>query len=129
MLGLVVAELLFETFPDAAKASLRAASTRLVRGETCAEVAARTRSRPPMSRWATARQAGGRRKATILADACEALLGAVYLDGGLESRARQLSTTLLGAPRSRGRRPMPRDAKTALQEWAQAGALRRCRAT
>ena len=67
--------------------------------------------------------AGGRRNQTILADVCEAIIGAVFIDGGyvaardLVERAFQEQ---VGAPR----RPL-RDPKSALQEWAQGRASRR----
>ena len=76
-----------------------------------------------MSCWALGEaRGGGRKKAAILADVCEALIGAVFLDGGFEA-ARGAGAARLGA---RACAPTPRpiqDAKTAVQEWAQARAL------
>ncbi|MGH6926903.1 MAG: ribonuclease III family protein, partial [Dongiaceae bacterium] len=66
-------------------------------------------------------QAGGRQNPTLLADACEAVIGALYLDGGLAAAAgfiRRYWQPLMAAEE----RP-PQDAKTALQEWAQGAAL------
>jgi ribonuclease-3 len=62
-------------------------------------------------------QAGGRQRPAILADVCEALVGAVFLDGGYEAA----STLVAAAWRTRMLAPRRdlRDAKTALQEWAQ----------
>ena len=65
---------------------------------------------------------GGRRKTALLGDAMEAVIAAVYLDGGLEA-ARALILRALGRAHRRGARRSARDAKTALQEWAQARGL------
>ena len=66
-------------------------------------------------------KAGVRRRATVLADALEAALGALYLDGGLE-RAREFVRRAWDAVMTRQETP-PKDAKTMLQEWAQARGL------
>jgi ribonuclease-3 len=62
-----------------------------------------------------------RRRATVLADALEAALGALYLDGGIE-RARDFVRRAWGGVMERQEQP-PKDAKTALQEWVQARSL------
>jgi ribonuclease-3 len=64
---------------------------------------------------------GGRRKTAVLGDTMEAVIAAVYLDGGLEA-ARRLVLRAWG-DRIRAARSVPLDAKTALQEWAQARGL------
>lgn len=66
-------------------------------------------------------RAGVRRRATVLADALEAALGALYLDGGIE-RARDFVRRAWGGVMERQEQP-PKDAKTALQEWVQARSL------
>ena len=63
-------------------------------------------------------QTGGRQKTAILGDICEALIGAVFLDGGFEAARAAVVMGLDGA-HARAARPL-RDPKTALQEWAQA---------
>ena len=63
-----------------------------------------------------------RARPTILADACEAVIAALYLDGGFAA-ARALLERLLGRAVERDARRPPHDAKTALQEWAQARGL------
>ena len=65
--------------------------------------------------------AGGRKKAALLGDAMEAVIAAVYLDGGFEA-ARRLILDAWGT-RIAGAHVVGRDAKTALQEWAQARGL------
>ena len=71
-------------------------------------------------------KAGVRRRATVLADALEAALGALYLDGGLE-RARDFVRRAWDGAMSRQEEP-PKDAKTRLQEWVQERGLA-CRIT
>jgi len=66
-------------------------------------------------------KAGVRRRATVLADAIEAALGALYLDGGIE-RARAFVRRAWDDVMNRLEKP-PRDAKTMLQEWVQARGL------
>ena len=121
MLGLVVAEMLYEAFPEASEGELSVRLARLVRRETCAEVARGWDVGPHVVLGQGEARGGGRKKAAILADVCEALIGAVFLDGGFEA-AQALVRRLLGA---RGCAPTPapiQDAKTAVQEWAQARA-------
>ena len=65
---------------------------------------------------------GGRRKTALLGDAMEAVIAAVYLDGGLEA-ARRAHPARLGRADRRGARRSAATPKTALQEWAQARGL------
>ena len=67
------------------------------------------------------RRAGARANPGVLADACEAVIAALYLDGGLDGRARFVERWW--DPRSPSSAAPPRDPKTALQEWAQARGL------
>jgi ribonuclease-3 len=121
VLGVVVAELLLETQPAASEGELARRFNKLVRRETCAEVARRL-DLPAFLRLGDGEVAsGGRAKENILADACEALLGALYLDAGFETTrtlVREFWRPLLDAAA-----PVPADPKTALQEWAQGRAL------
>jgi ribonuclease III len=119
VLGLVVAEMLYEALPEASEGELSVRLAALVRRDACAEIAAFWDLGPHLRLGSGEAQAGGRNKATILADVCESLIGAVFLDGGFAA-ARDLvkrawSERMLAAP--------ARDAKTVLQEWAQARAL------
>jgi ribonuclease-3 len=122
VLGLCIAELLMKAFPDEEEGDLARRFNRLVRKETCAEIADLDwdlGSAMIMSGGEVI--SGGRRKITILGNACEAVLGAIYLDGGFDS-AREVIARFWG-PRLRGAEEAPMDAKTALQEWAQARGL------
>lgn len=118
VLGLVIASLLLEHFPDDREGDLARRFNRLVRMETCAAVAKDLQLGADLILDAGEAAAGGRRKDSILADACEALLGAVFLDGGFE--AVQKVARRLWLPFLNTAAASPVDAKTALQEWVQA---------
>ncbi len=121
VLGLVIAEALVEQDPAATEGDLAPRLNALVRKETCAEVAEALDLGPAMRLGRSEMLTGGRRKAALLGDAMEAVIAAVYLDGGLEA-ARRLVLDAWGG-RIGAVRGVGRDAKTALQEWAQARGL------
>ncbi|MGF1447717.1 MAG: ribonuclease III [Pikeienuella sp.] len=122
VLGLIVAEALLAAHPDEAEGTLAPRFNALVRRETLAEVAEEIGLGAHLRLGRSESTSGGRRKAAILADAMEAVIAAVYLDGGFD-RAREVVTGLLAARIAVTAAP-PIDAKTELQEWAQARALR-----
>lgn len=121
MLGLLVAELLIAQFPDAREGELAPRFNALVRKDTLAQIAIE------IGVPAALRLAKGEVKSAlhlqpnVLADACEALIAALYLDGGLEP-ARQFIRAIL-APRIDALSSVPRDPKTTLQEWVQGRGL------
>jgi ribonuclease III len=121
VLGLVVSEMLYEAFPDASEGELSVRFAALVRGETCAEVAEGWDVGPHVVLGQGEARAGGRKKAAILADVCESLIGAVFLDAGF-AEARAL-VRRFWEPRMLLDTAPIQDAKTAVQEWAQARAL------
>jgi len=121
VLGLAVADMLFEAFPNAHEGELSQRFAHLVRRETCAEVAVDWNVGPFMRLGSGEAQTGGRKKAAILADICEALIGAAFLDSGFEA-ARDLVQRGWRSRMLESIRPL-RDSKTALQEWAQARGL------
>ena len=118
VLGLVIAEALFSADRAAAEGQLAPRFNALVRRETCAAVAQALDLGAVLRLGRSEMLSGGRRNQATLADAMEAVLAAVYLDGGLEAaRAvilRHWAGHLEGADR------VERDAKTALQEQVQA---------
>ena len=121
VLGLVVSEMLYEAFPDASEGELSVRFARLVRRETCAEVAEAWDVGPHVVMGAGEARGGGRKKAAILGDVCEALIGAVFLDGEFDAAralVRRFWDSLM-----RLDAVAVQDAKTAVQEWAQARAL------
>ena len=118
VLGLVMAEALLGADAVAAEGLLAPRFNALVRKETCADVAREMGLGEVMKLGRSEMMSGGRRKEALLGDALEALIAAVYLDGGFAA-ARALVLRLWGG-RIGAVESDARDAKTALQEWAQA---------
>jgi len=121
VLGLVIAELLIEHYPDDQEGELAQRFNRLVRKETCAEIAEALKLGDHIIMSASEAGSGGRGKLTILGDACEALLGAIFLDAGYDT-ARSIIRILWSDHINDNSTPL-RDAKSALQEWAQGRGL------
>lgn len=117
VLGLLTAEELWRRFPDYDEGEMAPRFNALVRKETCAKAALHfgVDRFILMSEWEE--ESGGRRKKAILGDVMEALLGALYVDGGLDAARgvfnRYWSENLDDLSK------LHRDAKTALQEWSQ----------
>jgi ribonuclease-3 len=121
VLGLVVSEMLYEAFPDASEGDLSVRLARLVRRETCAEVAEGWDIGALVVMGMGEARGGGRKKTAILGDVCEALIGAVFLDAGFAA-ARTMVRRFWEARMRADAAPI-QDAKTAVQEWAQARGL------
>jgi ribonuclease-3 len=121
VLGLVISAMLYRAFPKADEGELSRRLADLVRKETCAEIARAIDLGAAVRLGASEVNAGGRKRPAILADVCEALIGAVYLDGGFAA-AEALVGRLWDARMKTTAQPV-RDAKTVLQEWAQARGL------
>lgn len=121
VLGLAVAELLFEAFPDANEGELSRRLAELVRRETCAEVAAEWGVAPFIILGGGEAQSGGAQKAAILGDICESILGAVFLDSGFAAAQRLVRESFAARLDQAG--ASQRDPKSALQEWAQGRGL------
>ena len=121
VLGLVISDMLYRTFPKADEGELSRRLADLVRKETCAEVARAIDLGAAIRVGASEANAGARSRPAILADVCEALIGAVYLDGGY--KAAEGLVERLWEVRLRATAQPLRDPKTVLQEWAQARGL------
>jgi len=118
VLNLAIAEALLAQDQSADEGTLAPRYNALVRKETCADVA-RTMDLGAVLRLGRGEQnTGGRRKNAILGDAMEAVLAAIYLDGGLDA-ARKVILKHWG-DKLLNVEAQARDAKTALQEWVQA---------
>jgi ribonuclease-3 len=117
VLGLVVAELLWRRFPDEAEGELTRRHAGLVRRESLVEVARALGLGAFVILSPGEAQAGSRDNASVLADTCEAVIAALYLDGGLE--AARGFVHRCWEPLLQTAATPPRDPKTALQEWAQ----------
>jgi ribonuclease-3 len=122
VLGLAIAELLSEQFPDASEGELARRYNRLVRGETCAKIARALSLGKHLILSESEAGSGGRAKNTILADGMEALLGAIFLDAGFDT-ARAAVRRLWTSPSEELQTTARPDAKSALQEWAQGQGL------
>ena len=117
VLGLAIAELLTQTFPEASEGELARRYNQLVRAETCAEIAKEWELGQLILMSGGEAESGGRGKKTILANACEAVLGAIFCEAGYQAArdvvfrfwASELASLDLALP----------DAKSILQEWAQ----------
>jgi ribonuclease III len=118
VLGLVMAEALLAADPGASEGQLAPRFNALVRKEACADVARGCGLGDVLKLGRSEMVSGGRRKDALLGDAMEALIAAVYQDAGFDA-ARALILRLWG-DRIGGVKADARDAKTALQEWAQA---------
>ncbi|GHE01752.1 ribonuclease [Defluviimonas sp. 20V17] len=121
VLGLVMAEALLSADTAASEGQLAPRFNALVRKETCADVARQVDLGAVLKLGRSEMLSGGRRKQALLGDAMEAVIAAVYLDGGIEA-AREMILRLWGA-RIETVEDDARDAKTSLQEWAQARGL------
>jgi ribonuclease-3 len=118
VLGLVMAEAVLEQDGTAREGQLAPRFNALVRKETCADVARDIDLGSVLRLGKSEMSTGGRRKTALLGDAMEAVIAAVYMDGGFDA-ARAVVLRLWG-DRVAGVAEDARDAKTALQEWAQA---------
>jgi ribonuclease-3 len=108
-------------FPHEAEGELARRHAALVQASVLAEVARRIGLGAHLRLGDSERASGGGAKATILADACEAVIGAIYVDGGLSAAATFVER--LWSPMLEIASRPPQDPKTALQEWAQARGL------
>lgn len=120
VLGLVVADMLYDAFPEADEGELSRRLADLVRKESCAEVALEWGAQAFVRAGESERGAAALNTA-ILGDVCESIIGAVFLDGGYAAARAVVARAF--EPRMRAPRRALRDPKTALQEWAQARGL------
>ena len=118
VLGLVMAEALLEIDQTAPEGTLAPRFNALVRKETCAEVARQIELGSVLKIGRSEMLSGGRRKDALLGDGMEAVIAAMYKDGGFEV-AKTIIINLWG-DRIKNVKGDARDAKTMLQEWAQA---------
>jgi len=117
VLGLVIAEALLKADPDASEGMLAPRFNSLVRKETCARIAKTVLLGDALKLGRSEMMSGGRRKQALLGDAMEAVIAAVYLDAGFV--AAQAMILKHWARHIENAETDARDAKTALQEWAQ----------
>jgi ribonuclease III len=118
VLGLIAAEKLHEIYPGDPEGALALKFNALVRQETCAKAAEAAGLADQLILANSESSSGGRRKAAILAGACEAVIAALYQDGGMQAARRFVECYWAEAFGALDEDM--RDAKTTLQEWAQA---------
>jgi len=122
VLGLVVSDMLYQAFPRADEGELSKRLADLVRKETCADVAKSLGLGEDIKLGAVGKpSAEARLRESVLGDICEAVIGAIYIDGGYPAASAFVEKHWTERMHKH-RRPM-RDAKTALQEWAQSKGL------
>jgi ribonuclease III len=120
VLGLAISDMLFRAFPKADEGEMSRRLADLVRREACADVARAIDLGDVIRLGASEANSGGRSRTAILADVCEALIGAIFVDSGYAAACEVIERLWS----SRMRKPSAlRDSKTALQEWAQARGL------
>ena len=118
VLGLIVAEKLHALFPQDAEGALALKFNALARGAACARAAVAAGLPEHVILANSEKSAGGRDKPAILSGVCEAVIAALYLDGGMAAARNFVERYWAGMFGELGHDM--RDAKTRLQEWAQA---------
>lgn len=120
ILGFVVSSLLYQRYAAVSEGDLSRLRARLVRGESLAEIARELEFGDALLLGAGEMKSGGHRRDSILADAVEAVIGAIYLDSGFQSCEQWLIQVM--QPRIEALPPVAqlKDPKTRLQEWLQA---------
>ena len=121
VLGLAIADLLVRAYPTAQEGDLARRFNRLVKGETCAAIGRQIDLGQHLILSDSEASSGGRAKETILADAVEAVLGAIFEEGGFD-KARAVVVDLW-KDRLEALPEVAADPKSALQEWAQGRGL------
>jgi len=120
VLNMVAAELLFHHKPDAQEGDLSRFRARMVRGETLAKVATGLKLGDHIRLGPGELKSGGYRRDSILEDALEAIIGAIYLDGGFVACQQIIGQLWTGVIDELPSADQLRDPKTKLQEWLQA---------
>jgi len=119
VLNLIIAEQLFRLRPDATEGELSRLRATLVREDSLAEVARELELGDYLTLGSGELKSGGFRRASILADALEALIGAVYLDRGFEQTVALVLRLFGDKLRDLPEAAVLKDPKTQLQEWLQ----------
>lgn len=122
ILNFVVASRLFELRPDDNEGSLSRLRSRVVRGETLAQIASLLRLGDHLLLGEGELKSGGFLQESILADALEAVLGAIYLDGGFQAGEMVIMKIFDPVIRDLPDAEDLKDPKTRLQEWLQSQA-------
>jgi len=119
VLSLAVSSLLYERLADLAEGDLSRVRANLVKQDTLHTIALALDLPAVLRVGEGEARSGGKTRPSMLADALEAVIGAVYLDAGFEVAARLVHRLFEGVDISPRMQAVARDAKTALQEWLQ----------
>lgn len=119
VLGFVISEQLFNQFPEEAEGGLTRLRARLVRGQTLGVVAGELNMGDCLLLGTGERKTGGQRRSSILANAMEAVLGAILIDGGYAATRHSILTIFDSRLQSLPPAESLKDAKTRLQEFLQ----------
>jgi ribonuclease-3 len=121
VLGLIVSDMLYRAFPKADEGELSKRLADLVRREACADVARSLGLDEAIKLGSVGAGASARLRKSVLGDICEAVIGAIFLDGGYKASVAFVESNWT----ERMRKPVRplRDPKTVLQEWAQGKGL------
>lgn len=119
VLGLVLSDMLYTQYPEEAEGALAQRLAALAARQALVTVAKQWKLGDALYLSQQEEQSGGRNTLSNLADACEALLGAIYLDSGLDAARAIIHHYWL--PMLHEQCAPPKDAKTMLQEWLQGG--------
>jgi ribonuclease-3 len=123
LLGYIVAEILFEVFPQASEGELSRLRAMLVNKTTLAEIAREINLKNFIQLGSGEKKSGGDNRDSILADAVEALIAAIYLDGGINSCRSLIKDWIADRIATESVVEQQKDAKTKLQEMMQAQGL------
>jgi ribonuclease-3 len=123
VLGLVIAQRVYEKFPNLPEGKLTRMRSNLVKGETLAKVARELSLGELMKLGPGEMKSGGRRRDSILADAVEAILGAIYVESGIDAVALTINTLFEKRIKALDPDEQIKDNKTQLQEYLQSRQL------
>ncbi len=120
ILSYIISVELYKRYPDLQEGALSRIRASLVNGEILAELAKKLAINEALLLGPAELKSGGRDRQSILADALEAIIGAIYWDAGIEVCQTTVLTWFEFYLNQRSRSTLPKDPKSALQEWAQA---------
>lgn len=119
IVGMVVADILFQQYPKSSEGALTRLRSAVVRGETLADIAIKLDLSPHLQIGNDAKKSGARRRRSILADTLEAVFAAVYLDGGYPEVVRVITELTRETITNLPDLESLKDPKSRLQEWLQ----------
>lgn len=119
IVNFVIAEALYQRFPEAREGQLSRLRARLVRGQTLAELAREMAFGECLRLGSGEMKSGGHRRESILADAVEAVIGAIYLDAGMETARARVLAWYAERLEAIDLQDTQKDPKTRLQEFLQ----------